>query len=91
MVTSSQQLSHFLRHVKGRWHTTHTLRGKCSFGTPRGIRVLLEWLRLLLLLKLATEIRFLEEGVVGLLWRLIKAAAVCVRVDGIVLMGSDAV
>mmetsp|Transcript_14378 Transcript_14378/g.36378 ORF Transcript_14378/g.36378 Transcript_14378/m.36378 type:complete len:214 (-) Transcript_14378:29-670(-) len=35
VVTSSQQRSHFLRQVKGRSHTMHTLLGRFSFLTPR--------------------------------------------------------
>ena len=35
VVTSSQHLSHFLRHVNGRSHTTHTFVGRFSFFTPR--------------------------------------------------------
>mmetsp|Transcript_19495 Transcript_19495/g.39481 ORF Transcript_19495/g.39481 Transcript_19495/m.39481 type:complete len:208 (+) Transcript_19495:260-883(+) len=37
VVTSSQHLSHFLRHVKGRSHTTQTFEGRFSFFTPRGM------------------------------------------------------
>ena len=37
VVTSSQQRSHFLRHVNGRSHTTHILDGKSPFFTPFGI------------------------------------------------------
>ena len=37
MVTSSQHLSHFLRHVNGLSRTTHTFVGKFSFSTPRGM------------------------------------------------------
>lgn len=37
VLTSSQQRSHTLRHVKGRLHTSHSFDGKFSFFTPRGI------------------------------------------------------
>jgi hypothetical protein len=37
VVTSSQQRSHFLRHVKGRLHTVQIFEGRFSFFTPRGI------------------------------------------------------
>jgi hypothetical protein len=39
VVTSSQHFSHFLRHVNGRLHVTHTLVGRFSFFTPRGMTV----------------------------------------------------
>jgi len=35
--TSSQQSSHFLRQVKGRWHTGQILVGKFDLETPRGM------------------------------------------------------
>ena len=37
VFTSSQQCSHSLRHVKGLLHTSHTLLGRFSSSTPRGI------------------------------------------------------
>lgn len=37
VLTSSQQRSHTLRHVKGRLHTSHSFDGRFSFFTPRGI------------------------------------------------------
>jgi hypothetical protein len=35
--TSSQQSCHFLRQVKGRWHTGQTFVGKLDLETPLGI------------------------------------------------------
>ena len=40
VVTSSQHLSHFFRHVKGLLHTTHILAG---FMTPRSMTVIWFW------------------------------------------------
>ncbi|MDX2099504.1 MAG: hypothetical protein SFW36_17125 [Leptolyngbyaceae cyanobacterium bins.59] len=36
-MTSSQQYSHFLRQVKGRWQTGQTLVGKSDFDRVRAI------------------------------------------------------
>ncbi|MDX2216736.1 MAG: hypothetical protein SFY66_25955 [Oculatellaceae cyanobacterium bins.114] len=37
--TSSQQSSHFLRQLKGRWHTRHTLVGKSDLERARAINL----------------------------------------------------
>jgi len=40
--TSSQQSSHFLRQLNGRWHTGHTLVGRSNLERERPI-VIVKW------------------------------------------------